>query len=98
MRLIQLFVLARLVLTAVACSVGPAWAQSAAPGPAPALPKVQQKGARSEVEVGRLKQDVKKQELHSQQASERLQQQDKAIADLRKQLQELQSSQAGGQH
>ncbi len=49
---------------------------------------------RSQVEVKRLEQDLDKQESASKRASERLQQQDQTIAELRKQLQELRTGSA----
>lgn len=50
-----------------------------------------------QAEVERLAQDVGKQESDSRQASERLQRQDRTIAELRKQLQALQADPAAGQ-
>lgn len=52
---------------------------------------------RSQSEVERLKRDLHKQESDNRQAGERLQQQDQKIAELRRQLQELQAGQAAGQ-
>jgi len=46
---------------------------------------------RSQAEVRQLEQDVDRQESDSRQASERLEQQDQEIAELRKQLRALQS-------
>jgi chromosome segregation ATPase len=57
-----------------------------------------QRVARHEIEVQHLQQDVSKQEARSQQAAERLQQQDHAIADLQKQLQQAHSSQPAEHH
>ncbi|HEV2679457.1 MAG TPA: hypothetical protein VGV14_03075 [Rhodanobacter sp.] len=67
-------------------------------GEAAALPKTGQRLTRRQVEVKRLERDVARQESESQQASKRLQQQDQAIAELQKQLQELQAKPARGQH
>ena len=47
-----------------------------------------------QVEVKRLKQDLSRQESDSRRASERLQQQDQVIAELQKQLHELQTGSA----
>jgi septal ring factor EnvC (AmiA/AmiB activator) len=57
-----------------------------------------QRVARHQIEVQHLQQDVSKQEARSQQATERLQQQDQAIADLQKQLQQARSSQPAEHH
>jgi uncharacterized protein HemX len=62
------------------------------------LPKVRQRVTRSQAEVKRLEQDVARQESDSKQANERLQQQDQAIAELQKQLHELQAKPVAGQH
>lgn len=51
-----------------------------------------------QAEVKQLERDLGRQESNSKRAGERLQRQDQAIAELRKQLQELQASQATGQH
>jgi hypothetical protein len=48
--------------------------------------------------VKRLEDDVTTQQSHSALASKRLQQQDKAIAELRKQLQKLNARPPAGQH
>jgi chromosome segregation ATPase len=54
--------------------------------------------ARSQAEIQRLERDLASQESHSKQASKRLQQQDQAIAELQKQLHELQARSPAGQH
>ncbi|HEY8682310.1 MAG TPA: hypothetical protein VIM06_04005 [Rhodanobacter sp.] len=60
------------------------------PAPAQAgLPQGTQRLTRHQAEVRRLEQDVARQESESRRASERLRQQDQAIADLHKQLQSL---------
>ncbi|MEO5829972.1 MAG: hypothetical protein ABIQ36_05330 [Rhodanobacter sp.] len=59
---------------------------------------VQRRLVRGEAEVKRLERDVHQQESDSQLASERLQQRDKTIAELQKQLLTLRPSQSGGQH
>jgi hypothetical protein len=48
--------------------------------------------------VKRLEQDVARRESDSKRASERLQQQDQAIAELQKQLQALRAKSAGAPH
>lgn len=48
--------------------------------------KVNQRVTQHQVEVQRLQQDVSQQESASQQAAERLEQQDRTIAELRRQL------------
>ena len=54
--------------------------------------KVNQRVAQHQAEVQRLQQDVSQQESASQQAADRMQQQDRAIAELRKQLKAAQDS------
>ena len=67
--------------------------------PAPvSVPQVQQRLAQHQAEVKRLEQDVARQESDSRQASERLQQQDQAIAELRRQLEALHAKSPAGQH
>jgi uncharacterized protein HemX len=84
--------------------VSTAWAGSGLAGPAPAgqtaasLPQARQQVARNQAEVKRLEQDVARRESDSKHASERLQQQDQAIAELQKQLQELRAKPAAAQH
>ncbi|OOG56791.1 hypothetical protein [Rhodanobacter sp. C03] len=84
-----------------------AWAADPKPVPAPAgstsaasasLPQTRQRLARHQAEVKRLEQDVARQESDSKQASERLQQQDQAIADLQKQLDALRAKPPVKQH
>ena len=81
-----------------------AWAGSGQSGPPQAgqmttsLPPVGQRLVRNQAEVKRLEQDVARQESDSKRASERLQQQDQAIAELQKQLQELRATPAAAQH
>lgn len=84
----------------------PAWAGSAGvPSgaltggqPASSLPPIRQRLKQDRIEVKRLQQSVARQESDSQRASQRLQQQDQAIAELRRQLQELQAGPAAGHH
>lgn len=98
MRLIQVFVFYCFISICATCAAAPAPVQPAVSGAAHAEPQVQRKLVRSENEIRRLKQNVQRQESHSEQAGKRLQQQDQTIAELQKQLQALQSSQASGQH
>jgi TolA-binding protein len=98
MRCLQLMGLIGLVVTSAA------WAGNGQPAPKPAdpaaspLPAVHQRVVRKRAEVQRLERALATQESHSKQASQRLQQQDQAIAELQKQLQELQAGTAAGQH
>lgn len=62
------------------------WAQSS-PDTSGQAEKISQQVARHQAEVQHLKQDLDQQESASEQAAEKLQQQDRAIAELRKQLQ-----------
>ncbi|WP_223250823.1 DUF724 domain-containing protein [Rhodanobacter denitrificans] len=81
-----------------------AWAGSQAappPGPAGAAslhPANGRRLTRSQAEVERLKRDLHRQESDNRQAGERLQQQDQKIAELRRQLQDLQAGQPAAQH
>jgi septal ring factor EnvC (AmiA/AmiB activator) len=59
---------------------------------------VHQRIARSQAEVKRLERDLARQESDSKRAGKRLQQQDQAIAELQKQLHELQAAPPAGQH
>lgn len=74
-----------------------AWPAHAASAPAKAsLSGVTRRLARHQAEVQHLQQDVARQEADSARASERLQQQDKTIADLQRQLQALQTGSGAG--
>jgi len=89
--------LTQLIAIIVFLIVSPAWAGSRAKSPSavPAAVKspaaARQQLISREAEVKRLKQDLDRQESDSKRASERLQQQDHAIAELQKQLHELQA-------
>jgi septal ring factor EnvC (AmiA/AmiB activator) len=66
-----------------------AWADppsSGAVGSPPAVTRLNQRVAQHQVEVDHLQKDVGQQESASQQAAQRLQQQDRTIAELRQQL------------
>ncbi|WP_254427289.1 hypothetical protein [Rhodanobacter sp. C01] len=60
--------------------------------------QTRQRLAQHQAEVKRLEQDVATQESDSKRASERLQQQDQAIADLQKQLDALHAKPPVKQH
>lgn len=98
MRVVQLVVVIGLVFASTAWAGDRAASQPAGSATAAPLPKASRQLARSQAEVKRLKQDLDKQESDSKRASERLQQQDRAIAELHKQLQELQASPVAEQH
>ncbi|HXD36106.1 MAG TPA: hypothetical protein VN624_05595 [Rhodanobacter sp.] len=63
----------------------------------PALPAIRQQVEHNQVEVKRLRNEVARQESASQRASERLEQQDRQIAELRRKLSQLQADPAAGQ-
>ena len=60
------------------------------------LPKIQQQAKHGQTEVKRLKREVARQESDSNRASQRLQEQDEQIAELRRKLSQLQSEPAAG--
>ena len=62
------------------------------------LTQAQQHLAQHQAEVKRLEQAVTSQESDSKRASERLQQQDQAIAELQKQLDALRAKSSASQH
>jgi hypothetical protein len=74
----------------VATAALPAWA---AAGEQPA-PKAEQRVASKNAEVQRLQHDVASQEAQSEQADRKMEEQDRAIADLRRQLETLKSAKA----
>jgi len=83
----------QLVVTVGFMIVSTAWASGQAKSPSAAPAAAQQLVSR-QAEVKRLEQDLDRQESDSKRASERLQQQDQAIAELQKQLHELQATPA----
>lgn len=89
------FMLSATAWAAVDTSAAPAAGSHAAPT---SLPQARQRLAQHQVEVTRLEHDVAVQESDSKQASERLQQQDHAIAELHKQLDALQAKPPAKQH
>lgn len=78
-------------------AVSTAWAGGQMKSPSAASTAVKSPAAAQrqlvsrQVEVKRLKQDLSREESDSRRASERLQQQDQAIAELQRQLHELQT-------
>jgi septal ring factor EnvC (AmiA/AmiB activator) len=82
-----------LVLAACLLPLAVAWADppTGTAGPAE-VKQVNQRIAQHQAEVGHLQQDVGQQESANRQAAERLQQQDRTIAQLRQQLQAAQQS------
>lgn len=90
MRLMQLIVIVGFMVVSTAWASGWAKSSSAVPAAVKSAAAQQQLVSR-QVEVKRLKQDLDRQESDSKRASERLQQQDQAIAELQKQLHELQA-------
>ncbi len=87
-------------LIAPACatqSSTPSAATSGVSTTKPALPKTGQEIKHNKAEVTRLQHEVAKQESDSQRASERLQQQDQQIAELRLKLSQLQRDPTAGQ-
>jgi peptidoglycan hydrolase CwlO-like protein len=86
--------LMQLVVTVGFMIVSTAWASGQAKSPSTAPAAAQQQLVSRQAEVKRLEQDLDRQESDSKRASERLQQQDQAIAELQKQLHELQATPA----
>ncbi|HWU77929.1 MAG TPA: hypothetical protein VN043_15630 [Rhodanobacter sp.] len=97
----------RLLLVTCIVLAAPAWAEdvpppstsvsaaAAVPEAARELPQVHRRLRHDQIQVKRLQRDVAKQESDSRRASERLQQQDRAIAELQRQLRQVQANQAG---
>jgi len=81
-----------ILLTASAWAAPPAGPPRAGSTAVPALPAVRQRMQRNQVEVKRLQQEVARQESASQRASRRLEQQDAQIAELRRQLLQVQAA------
>ncbi len=91
MRFMQLFVFILVMFMTSAWATG-------VQGAGKVLDKFKQQQSRSQSQVNRLEHDVSTQQSDSAEASKRLQQQDKAIAELRKQLQKLKARSPTGQH
>nr|WP_244754131.1 BREX-1 system adenine-specific DNA-methyltransferase PglX [Rhodanobacter sp. B2A1Ga4] len=87
----QLLVLAGFVIVSTAWAGDRAKSLPVTPALAKPLSTARQQLASSQAEVEQLEQDLGRQESDSRRASERLQQQDQAIAELHKQLDELQA-------
>ena len=97
---------ARLLLVTCLVLAAPAWAGDVPPASAsvsvekassevaPELPQVHRRLQHDQVRVKQLQRDVAKQESDSWRASERLQQQDRAIAELQRQLEQFQANRA----
>lgn len=94
MRLMQLVVIVGFMLVSTAWASDLAKSPSAVPAAVISPVAAQQQLVNRQAEVKRLKQDLNRQESDSERASERLQQQDQAIAELQKQLHELQTEPA----
>ena len=101
MRVLQITFFCTGLVTSVAWAGGgqtPAKATSSIQVVGTSLNRVRLQQSRSQDEVKRLERDVIRQQSDSEQASKRLQQQDEAIAELQKQLQELSATAPVGQH
>jgi septal ring factor EnvC (AmiA/AmiB activator) len=85
------------LFTSAAWAGGRAAPPPGSAGAAPSHAADSKRLTRSQAEVERLERDLHKQESDNRQAGERLQQQDQKIAELRRQLQELQAGQAARQ-
>ncbi|RDD83418.1 hypothetical protein DVJ77_02215 [Dyella tabacisoli] len=80
------------------CVVGAAWADGASkPVSSAKQAKIEQQLAQRNAEIEQLRQDVKVQEAKSRETDQRLQQQDRTMADLRKQLSALNAAPDAGQ-
>ncbi|KZC18443.1 hypothetical protein RHOFW510R12_19595 [Rhodanobacter sp. FW510-R12] len=97
MRVARFAIAMGFVFTSAAWAGGQAVPPSGSAGAASPRAADSKRLTRSQSEVERLKRDLHKQESDNRQAGERLQQQDQKIAELRRQLQELQAGQAAGQ-
>ena len=98
MRLTQLIVTIVFVIGSTAWARGQAKSSPGVPAVVKSPAAAQQQLVSRQAEVKRLKQDLDRQESDSKRASERLQQQDHAIAELQKQLHELQAGPALDSH
>ena len=96
MRLMQLLVVAGFATVSAAWAGDRAKSLPAASAPAKSLAAAQRQLAGSQAEVTRLEQALERRESDSQRASERLQQQDQAIAELQKQLHDVQAGRTAG--
>ena len=99
MRHTRFWGLAVLLAASPVCASGGPVAHAAVPSSASAaLPQARQRLRQHRADVENLQQAVARQESDRKQASERLQRQDEAISELRKQLRALHAEPATGQH
>lgn len=98
MRVVRFAVVVGFVFSSVAWAGGQAAPPRGPAGAASPHPADSRRLTRNQAEVERLKQDLHRQESDNRQAGERLQQQDQKIAELRRQLQDLQAAQPAAQH
>lgn len=98
MRLTQLIVTIGFMAVSTAWAGGQVESPSAASAAVKPAAAIQQQLASHQAEVKRLEQDLGRQESDSKRASERLQQQDRAIVELQRQLHELQAEPASDAH
>ncbi len=97
---LQLVAVIGFFLVAPACATQPPVPSAPAHGgsaAAPARPSIRQEIKRNEAEVTRLQREVDRQESDSQRATRRLQQQDQQIAEMRRELSQLQADPTAGQ-
>jgi septal ring factor EnvC (AmiA/AmiB activator) len=97
MRCLQLMGAIGFLLASTAWA-GPLRPTSQRAAAAPSSSTVHHRVTRSRAEVKRLERDLARQESDSKRAGKRLQQQDQTIAELQKQLHELQAAPPAGQH
>lgn len=97
----------KIVIFCLAMAASVAWAgqkqtsvdaSAASPAAEKSLNRVKHQQSSKQDEVKRLERDVTRQQSDSEQAGRRLQQQDQAIAELRKQLQKVQAQPSAVQH
>lgn len=98
MRLTQLAVAIGFMAVPTAWAGGQVTSTPALPASVNSPSTARQQLVSRQVEVKRLKQDLSRQESDSRRASERLQQQDQAIDELKKQLHELQAKSVPDPH
>jgi septal ring factor EnvC (AmiA/AmiB activator) len=88
----RVLVLASAFLVSVVALADPPPSASGADSTQKAVTSVNQRVARHEAEVAHLQQDVGQQETASQQAAEHLQQQDRTIEELKRELKAAQNA------
>ena len=94
MRLMQLIVIIGFMSVSTVWPGSQAKSSPVVPASVKSPSAAQQQLVSRQAEVKRLEQDLSRQESDSRRASERLQQQDQAIAELQKQLHELKTERA----